>query len=139
MLRLTGNYTYTSTKQHGGPNDGWPLNDTPRHQLNTKLAWQNSDRLDTWVRGEYRSDRYRRTTPTPNDIYKAFGDYKAYTIFHLGANYQLDENISLSAAIYNLFDKDFMSYKEYKTGLYANEYSNNQERRRLWMSATYQF
>jgi outer membrane receptor for ferrienterochelin and colicins len=137
--RVSGNYTYTETKQHGGPNDGWPMNDTPRHQANLRLEWQATERLDTWLRTEYRSERFRRTTPAANAAYDAFGDYKSYTVFHLGGNYQVNENLGLSAVVYNLFDRDFMSYKLYNGTSYGNEYNNNQERRRLWLSATYQF
>lgn len=137
--RVSGNYTYTETKQHGGPNDGWPMNDTPRHQANLRFEWQTTERLDTWLRTEYRSERFRRTTPETNAAYDAFGDYKAYTLFHLGGNYQVNEQLGLSAVVYNLFDKDFMSYEQYNGTSYANEYNNNQERRRLWLSATYQF
>ena len=142
---LAANYTYTKTEQEGGPNDGWPLNDTPKHQLNATLNWQTSDRLSTWLKGEYRSERFRRTSPAINYAYNAFGDYKAYTLFHLGGSYQASENLSLSATVYNLFDKDFVSYERYASNAagttfeYGNEYNNNQERRRLWLSATYDF
>ena len=137
--RLSGNYTYTETEQEGGPNDGYPLNDTPRHQANLRLSWQATERLDAWLRGEYRSERFRRTTAAANAIYDAFGDYKAYSVFHLGANYQATENLGISAVVYNLLDKDFMKYERYDATSYANKYNNNQERRRLWLSATYQF
>lgn len=140
---LNANYTYTDTEQKSGPNDGWPLNDTPEHQLNASLNWQTTDRLSTWLKGEYRSERFRRTTPAVNYAYEAFGDYKAYSLFHLGGNYRVSENLDLSATIYNLFDKDFVSYNPYDSdgagGIdYTNEY-NNQERRRLWLSANYTF
>lgn len=141
---LAANYTYTKTEQDGGPNDGWPLNDTPKHQVNATLNWQASERLSTWLKGEYRSERFRRTSPAVNYAYDAFGDYKAYSLFHLGGSYQATENLNLSATIYNLFDKDFVSYEPYASNAagaidYTNEYNNNQERRRLWLSANYSF
>lgn len=141
--RINGNYTYTETEQRGGENDGWPLTDTPRHQVNIKLDWQATDRLNAWVRGEYRSERFRRTNPsnaTANATYEAFGDYEAYNIFHIGGSYQATEDLDLSAAVYNVLDKNFMEYSPYGTPVaYANKYNNNQERRRLWLSATYSF
>lgn len=139
---LNANYTYTETEQKSGDNEGWPLNDTPEHQLNAALNWQTSDRLSTWLRGEYRSERFRRTSSSINYAYDAFGDYRAYSLFHLGGTYQLNQNLDLSAAIYNLLDKDFVSYELYDnagTPTYANQYNNNQERRRLWLAATYSF
>lgn len=142
---LSANYTYTDTEQKSGENNGWPLNDTPRHQLNASLNWQTTDRLNTWIRGEYRSERFRRTDGQIDLAYEALGDYKAYTLFHLGGSYRVTENFDLNATIYNLFDKDFVSYKRHVNNsagtefAYSNEYNNNQERRRLWLSATYHF
>ncbi|WP_226685502.1 TonB-dependent receptor domain-containing protein [Stutzerimonas stutzeri] len=141
---LSANYTYTDTEQKSGTNKGWPLNSTPEHMFNTKLDWQATDRLSAWLRGEYRSERFRRTSATRNFAYEAFGDYKAYTLFHLGGNFRFSENLDVSATIYNLFDKDFINYKPYASNAagditYGNEYNNNQERRRLWLSATYTF
>ena len=142
---LSANYTFTETEQKSGAAKGWVLNDTPRHQFNSSLNWQATDRLSAWLKGEYRSERFRRTGPTVDFAYNAFGDYKAYTLFHLGASYQASENLSLGATLYNLLDKDFVSYERYAsnaagtTFAYGNEYNNNQERRRLWLSATYEF
>lgn len=141
---LSANYTYTETEQKSGTNDGWPLNNTPEHMLNTRLDWQATDRLSAWLRGEYRSERFRRTEATRNFAYEAFGDYKAYSLFHLGGNYRVSENLDVSAAVYNLFDKDFIDYQPYTSNAagdiaFGNDYNNNQERRRLWLSATYSF
>lgn len=141
---LSANYTYTETEQKSGANDGWPLNSTPEHMLNTRLDWQATDRLSAWLRGEYRSERLRRTEATRNFAYEAFGDYKAYSLFHLGGSYRVSDNLDVSAAVYNLFDKDFIDYQPYTSNAagdiaFGNEYNNNQERRRLWLSATYSF
>lgn len=142
---LSANYTYTDTEQKSGANEGWPLNDTPHHQFNASLNWQTTDRLSTWLRGEYRSERFRRTGTTTDYAYEAFGDYKAYHLFHLGGNYQVNENLDISATIYNLLDKNFVNYERYASDAtgnvfsYGNEYNNNQERRRLWLAATYSF
>jgi outer membrane receptor for ferrienterochelin and colicins len=141
---LSANYTYTDTEQKSGNNDGWPLNNTPRHMLNTRLDWQATDRLSAWLRGEYRSERFRRTDAAQDFAYDAFGNYKAYTLFHLGGSYRVSDNLDLSATIYNLFDKDFIDYQPYASNAagdiaFGNEYNNNQERRRLWLSATYSF
>ncbi|MDM1716913.1 TonB-dependent receptor domain-containing protein [Thiopseudomonas alkaliphila] len=140
---LNANYTYTRTEQKSGANKGWPLTNTPRHMFNAGLNWQTTDRLNTWLKTEYRSERYRRTENTANFAYNAFGDYKAYTLFHLGGSYQATDNLVLNATIYNLLDKDFIKYKSYTDSsgkvAYDNKYNNNQERRRLWLSATYNF
>ncbi len=144
-LNLGANYTYTKTEQKSGSNKGWPLSNTPRHLLNANLNWQATDRLNAWLKAEYRSERFRRTSGSANLAYENFGDYKAFTLFHLGGSYQATDNLVLNATIYNLLDKDFVKYRPYvsntTTGAisYDNRYNNNQERRRLWVSATYSF
>lgn len=52
------------------------------------------------------------------------------------------ENVRINATIYNLFDKDFVSYLPYPsrgTTAYAGEYAINQEPRRLWVSVNVDF
>ena len=142
---LNANYTYTKTEQKSGANKGWPLTNTPRHLFNTSLNWQTTDRLNTWIKGEYRSKRFRRTSGSENLAYDAFGDYKSYALFHLGGSYQATDSVVLNATIYNVLDKNFIKYNPYisntskGTVSYDNEYNNSQERRRLWLSATYNF
>lgn len=144
-LSLGANYTYTKTEQKSGSNKGWPLSDTPRHLVNANLNWQATGRLNAWLKAEYRSERFRRTSGATNLAYENFGDYKAFTLFHLGGSYQATDNLVLNATIYNLFDKNFIKYTPYVSNLntgaisYDNRYNNNQERRRLWVSATYSF
>lgn len=133
---LQGNYTYTDSEQKSGAAAGQPLTDTPEHMLNGNLRWVANDRLNLWLRGEYRSSRYRGA----GDAQTALGDYKAYSLFHLGGAYQIDKNLTLNAVVYNLFDKEFVSLLPYgPTPTYAPEFANNQEPRRLWISVTAAF
>lgn len=143
--KLSGNYTYTETEQKSGVNEGWPLNETPRDLANLRLDWKTTEHLNTWLRAEYSGERFRRTNSTPNLAYDALGDYKAYTLYHLGGSYQASENLSVSASIYNLLDTNFSEYKRHTNNAagtlftHSNEYQNVQERRRLWLSTTYNF
>lgn len=145
---LAGNYTYTESEQQSGENKGLPLTNTPRHMVNANLRAEPTDRLSGWIRGEYRSSRARRTTIAPDPAYDALGDYKAYSLFHLGGSYDLGRGITISATIYNLLDKDFLRYAAYQTTptpenpsgvMYTSLYNNHQEGRRLWLSTNIQF
>lgn len=139
--RLSANYTYTDSEQQSGENKGDPLTDTPEHAINTTLRWQTTAKLDTWLSAEYRSERYRnregvRGAPSFDDL----GDFKAYSLFHLGGSYAVTNQLNLSATIYNLFDKDFVDYRAYGNGTsFGNVYANSEEGRRLWLSARYEF
>ncbi len=128
---LTGNYTYTDSEQKSGAAIGLPLTNTPEHMLNAALRWQVNEPLNVWLRGEYRSERFRGLGAART----ALGDFNAYSLFHLGGSYKLGENLTLGATIYNLLDTDFVSLLPYGTPVqYAPEYTNNQEPRRLWVS-----
>lgn len=139
--RINANYTYTDSEQKSGDNKGEPLTDTPEHAINATLRWQATAKLDTWLSAEYRSERYRnresvRSAPSFDDL----GDFKAYSLFHLGGNYAVTNQLNLSATIYNLFDKDFVDYRAYGDGTsFGNVYANSEEGRRLWLSARYEF
>ncbi|MDN3559788.1 TonB-dependent receptor domain-containing protein [Vreelandella neptunia] len=139
--RVNANYTYTDSEQKSGDNEGEPLTDTPEHAINATLRWQATAKLDTWLSAEYRSERYRnresvRGAPSFDDL----GDFKAYSLFHLGGNYAVTDQLNLSATIYNLFDKDFVDYRAYGDGTsFGNVYANSEEGRRLWLSARYEF
>ncbi len=133
---LQGNYTYTDSEQKSGSAIGQPLTDTPEHMLNANLRWAATDRLGLWLRGEYRSERFRGVGAARD----AWGDYEAYSLFHLGGSYDVTDRVTVNAAIYNLFDTDFVSLLPYGTPVaYTPEYANNQEPRRLWMSVAMTF
>lgn len=154
---LSGSYTYTDSEQKSGENQGAPLTNTPEHLIYAGLEWQTTDRLDLWVRGEYRSerkrftDRYENLSAANQALYNQVGDLKAYTLFHLGAAYQAADNVVLSAAIYNLFDKDFTEGREYTTSTgdpaWVSSYIQSgrsidgtlEDGRRLWLSANISF
>ena len=129
---LSANYTYTDSEQKSGDNKGEPLTNTPEHLANAKLNWQTTDRLNLWLKSEYRGERARFTSSYENlanangtystnqSIYDTLGkNTKAYTLFHLGGSYRASENLTLNAAIYNLLDKDFVDGKAYSTYSYA--------------------
>jgi outer membrane receptor for ferrienterochelin and colicins len=166
---LSGNYTYTDSEQKSGADKGQPLTNTPQHLANAKLNWQASDRIDLWLRGEYRGERARFSSSYANlanangsyssnqALYDALGkNTKAYTLFHLGGSLQATENLTFNATIYNLFDKDFLKGQTYTTytssgavdgSAFGSDYIVSgrsttgvlEEGRRLWLSANLTF
>ena len=114
-LRL--NYTYTDTELKANGRDDGPLGDTPKHMANATLRWDTSEKLNFWLQGEYRGSSHRfdglksNLTGNAKREYEAVGDLKGYTLFNLGSSYEVSKNVRLNAAIYNLFDKDFLDCK----------------------------
>ncbi|WP_416139796.1 TonB-dependent receptor domain-containing protein [Halomonas sp. HK25] len=140
-VNLSANYTYTESEEKSGEQKGEPLTDTPKHAVNGTLRWQATDRLSTWLSGEYRSERYRdRERVRGAASYADLGDFESYALFHLGGSYQVSDAFTVSATIQNLFDENFVDYRAYDSGAsYGNVYANSEEGRRLWLSARYEF
>ena len=140
-LRLSANYTYTDSEQKSGQDKGEPLTDTPEHMANAALRWVPSARWSAFVKAQYESERYRdRERVRGAASYDDLGDFKAYTLVHLGGQFQATQNLQFSATIYNLLDKDFIDYQAYDNGAqYGNLYANSEEGRRLWLSANLTF
>ena len=133
---LNGSYTYTDSEQETGSAKGSPLTDTPEHMLNAQLRWKATDSLQAWVRGEYRSERWREDRGIAAEI----GDLKAYSLFHIGGSYDVNDRVTINAAVYNVLNKDFVRLAPYGSPVsYAAEYANNQEPRRLWLSVNTTF
>lgn len=154
---LSGNYTYTDSEQRSGADKGAQLTNTPKHSAYARLQWEATDRLSLWFKGEYRGDRKRFTqryanmTAANKALQDQVGDLDSYSVFHLGGAYRASENVTLTATIYNVFDKDFLKGSYYTTNTGAQAWSSNyiqsgrsvdgtlEEGRRLWLSATIDF
>ncbi|GBU14842.1 exogenous ferric siderophore receptor [Polaromonas sp.] len=146
-LYSRANYTFTKSEQKSGSNSGKPLTDTPRHSVNASLHWEPGNEWSAWLRGEYRSNRFRDPGTSASNIAakETLGDYKSYAQFHLGGAYKVSKQFTLNATLYNVFNKNFIDYAPYTTKSakpvtsYSNRYVNSQEGRRLWVSANYTF
>ena len=154
---LSGNYTYTDSEQKSGDNKGAPLTNIAKHLASARVNWDASDRLSLWFKGEYRgerarfTDRYRNLSAANQTLMDQVGDLDSYEVFHLGGAYRASDNLTLTATIYNVFDKDFTEGTYYTTSTGATAWASDyiqtgrstegtlEEGRRLWVSATYSF
>lgn len=122
---LKGNYTYTDSEQKSGEYAGEPLNQLPKHLVQTSLNWKPSKRWNSWLRVHYRGEESQPTTGPSQDALIA----PSYTLADLGVNYFVTRDLKLAAGIYNLFDKE----------IGVEEYGYVEDGRRLWLSAAYSF
>ncbi len=137
-VSLSVNYTYTDSEQKSGSEAGEPLVNTPEHQANARISWDVLEDVSVWLRGEFASARYRGA----GEAQEQLGDYEAYSLFHLGGSWDVQENVTVNATIYNLLDEDFIEYMPYERRgplAYSNAYAINQEPRRLWVSLNLAF
>lgn len=142
QLSLRANYTWTDSEQITGPDAGLPLTNTAENMLNSTLDWYMNDSLSMQLTLESRSDRYRGTDANGNRQY-----YKAYDVLHLGAQYDINDRITLSARINNLLDENFTSFQtlfvEEEPGMFTpdfiDDYNNKDKARNFWVSMNYNF
>ncbi|WP_427790823.1 TonB-dependent receptor domain-containing protein [Brevundimonas diminuta] len=142
-LSLRANYTNTDSEQLTGANKGLPLTNLAKHMANATLDWRITDRLNTQLTMEARSDRYRGVnTVTREHLY-----YKSYEVLHLGAQYRVNDHITINARINNLLDQDFTSYQTSFadngdgtwTPSFQDDYNNKDKARSYWISINARF
>lgn len=145
-VSLRANYTFTDSEVRSGADAGLPLVNTPEHMFNTNLRWQATDKLSVALQAEVRGERFRGTAnvsgPQGPETQKLY--YKAYELFHLSAQYRVNDSLRFNARINNLLDNDLSSRScllaenelEYSC---APDYNTTQRARSLWVSANYQF
>ncbi|GGI21528.1 TonB-dependent receptor domain-containing protein [Oxalicibacterium faecigallinarum] len=141
--KLSANYTWIDSEQKSGANAGRPLNATPKHVLNTRVNWQVNDKTSAWARASYTGTRYRSEDTGNSRVKATLGDYKSYTLVDIGTNYKVSKNLTFGFAINNLLDHNFADYQRVVAAnnvvSYQSYYRGNFERRRLWLSANYEF
>jgi len=145
---LTANYTFMTSEITKGEDKGADFTTTPDHSINAKLAWQTTNNLTTWIKGEYKTERKRYTTPyskldaDQKNIYDQLGDKEAYGQLHLGGSYKYNKDLTFNATIYNLLDQDFYKRSEYIDLAGNKQYladEPNIEARRLWLGMNLTF
>ncbi|MDI4668916.1 ligand-gated channel protein [Pseudoalteromonas shioyasakiensis] len=124
-LDVSANYTYTDSEQKTGEYKGSPLNQLPKHILQTSVNWRPVDKLGTWLRVHYRGEESQPTTGPSQDSLIA----PDYTLADIGGNYDLSRSIKLGFGVYNLFDKEITE----------DEYGYVEDGRRYWLSVGFNF
>jgi len=116
------NYTWTDSEAIVEGMPSGKLSDTAKHIASAQIRWDLNPQWNLWLRGEYRGESQRfdgdpaALTGDNRREYEALGNLKGYALFHLGAGYKVNKNVTLNANIYNLFDKDFERFTVWNNG-----------------------
>ncbi|OCC22574.1 TonB-dependent receptor [Croceicoccus estronivorus] len=142
-LSLRLNYTLTDSEQLSGVDEGLPLTNSAKHMANATLGWNVTEKLSAQLMGELRSKRYRGVdTLSGEQLY-----YKSYKVLHLGAQYRLNDHVTISGRVNNLLDQDFTSYRTIFVDdgfggwepSYQDDYNNKDKARSYWISVSARF
>lgn len=142
-LNFRANYTYTDSEQKSGVDAGQPLTNTAKHMANATLDWTILTDLSAQLSAEHRSKRYRGVdTVTGEHLY-----YKDYVVYNLGAQYRINDYVTISGRVNNLLDEDFTSYQysfiDNGDGSYTlsttDDYNNKDKARSFWVSVNVRF
>ncbi|CAM5301306.1 ferric enterobactin receptor [Aquamicrobium terrae] len=137
-ITLRASYTYTDSEQKTGDYAGFPLTRTPAHMANLRADWITPlDGLSAWAAANYHGSETNaglRIGSAGKPVYNAAGTvvarkYDPYATVDFGLTYDFNENATLNAAVYNLFDK--------RVGV--DDFNTVVEGRRLWVSLTSKF
>lgn len=118
-LSLSANYTYTYSRLTKAGTYGGPLANTPKHAAHFKLDWRATERTNLWLKADYRGKSTRfggdpaALTGTNKAIYEQVGDINGYWLLSAGGAYKAAKNVTLTASIFNLLDKDFLKATQY--------------------------
>lgn len=141
-LSIRANYTYTDSKQLTGTSAGQPLTQSARHMANATLDWQPLDGVSAQLSAEHRSRRYRGVATNGDHLY-----YKSYTVLNFGAQYRINDHLTISGRVNNLLDQDFRAYdvdfgdpvNGAYTPTYIDHYNNKDKARSYWVSVSARF
>ncbi len=141
-LSLRANYTYTDSKQQTGVSAGQPLTQSAKHMANATIDWQPLDGLSAQLSTEHRSRRYRGVAVNGDHLY-----YKSYTVLNLGAQYRINDHLTISGRVNNLLNRDFRDYdvdfgqpvNGVYTPTYIDHYNNKDKARSYWVSVNARF
>jgi len=136
-LTFRANYTYTDSKQKTGDYKGLPLARTPEHMANIRADWQTPvENLSAWSAANYHGKETNAGLrigaagkPISRDGKVIARQYDSYFTFDIGATYNINDNLRMNAAVYNLFDKR----------IDVDQFNDVVEGRRFWLSLTATF
>lgn len=113
-LKMHASYTNTDSEQKTGDYAGLPLARTPKHMANVRFDWLTPiEGLTAWTAGTFHGEEINaglRLGTAGEAVYNSDGDivarkYDAYTTIDVGTAYELNEHVTLKAAVYNVFDE----------------------------------
>jgi outer membrane receptor for ferrienterochelin and colicins len=139
QIALRANYTYIDSEQKNGQQEGLPLSGSAKHMYNVAIDYKPTPKIKTYLILTGEQKRYGGI-PKGGNASNAFW-YKDYSVLNAGASYKANKNVTITARINNLLDKDFTSYTTQFIDnggswepSYQEDYNTKAKAREFWLS-----
>ncbi|MDD2448964.1 MAG: TonB-dependent receptor [Sulfurimonas sp.] len=139
QIALRANYTYIDSEQKNGQQEGLPLSGSAKHMYNAAIDYKPTPKIKTYLILTGEQKRYGGI-PKGGNASNAFW-YKDYSVLNAGASYKANKNVTITARINNLLDKDFTSYTTQFIDnggswepSYQEDYNTKAKAREFWLS-----
>lgn len=104
---LNGTYTFNESEQKSGENEGLPLTQVPKNLATINANWKVSETLKSWLRATHRGEDSQPIALGSRSVVSP-----SVNFVDMGGNWNVTDNVTLSLAIYNLFDEE-TTYEEF--------------------------
>ncbi|SUX88675.1 Colicin I receptor precursor [Chromobacterium violaceum] len=140
---VSGNYTYTKSKRHGGKEtsysgqslEGMPLDKTPEHAGNVKLAWNPVEKLDLYTRLNFEGKQYYTGFRNGANVARTRGGSSTWD---LGGTYRINKTFDVNFAVFNVGDRKVAIDDRARDGGLDGNWMVD-EGRRYWLTLTGKF
>lgn len=146
-ISFDSSYAFTYTKQMSGRNKGEPVVNIPMHNVSAKISYAYND-FDIYLRWQ---GKFKAPTPvsgargvSTRDVLGKY--YKDYQIVDLSTSYKIIEYLTITFAINNLLNTNFIDLVLYNTrggfnnpDNYVNSYQYYLSGRSYWLSLKVDF
>ncbi len=138
-LKLINNFTWMD-KNHS-KETGRPLSVIPKFTINSTLDWRVTEALSAQLKATvYGRQKPRSHAPTNNQPTTPVGadaEIGTYTLFGIGATYNVSKNLRVGFGVNNLLDKQIL--RAGKQSNSAGAYTYNEPGRAYYLTATASF
>lgn len=127
-LEVGGSFTLIDSEQRSGLFAGQPLNRTPEKQASLRLDWNTGwQDLSVWGEANYAGSSSSASQNSSGAV--VVSEFDSFATLDIGANYEINNNVTLRGAVYNITDTDINS----------TDHGTTKSGRTFWISLTTQF
>lgn len=128
FLEVSGSFTLIDSEQRSGIFAGQPLSRTPEQQASLRLDWNTGwQDLSIWGEATYVGSSASASQDASGAV--VVSEFDSFATLDIGANYEINDHVTLKGAIYNITDTDINS----------TDHGRTKSGRTFWIGLTTEF